>query len=132
MAFLLEFFLQVVLQLVGEAMLALGWESVAASARERSKANPVLAGVGYLLIGLVLGAISGALYPRRIAEDMGVSLLGVFVNPALFGLLAFQYGQRKRRRDQAATHLATFWGGASFAFGFSAARLAVIIAMTSP
>jgi hypothetical protein len=111
----------------GELIFALGWESVAAAFRKRSEAHPVLARIGYLLIGLAAGALSGVVFPRRLSQHDGVSALGVLLNPLLFGLLAFLYGDRRRRTERATTHLATFWGGALFAFGLSAARLAVLV-----
>jgi hypothetical protein len=87
----------------------------------------VLAAVGYVLIGIALGAVSAWAFPRRLAHNPGISLLGVLLNPLLFGLLSFWYGDHRRRQERMTTHLATFWGGALLAFSLGATRLLVIL-----
>lgn len=119
--------MEIIVEVCGELVFVLGWESLVASFEKRPKADPVLARIGYLIIGIALGILSALVLPRRFSSDDAVSALGVLLNPLLFGLFAFWYGDRKRRRERSTTNLATFWGGTLFALGFSAARLLVIL-----
>jgi hypothetical protein len=119
--------LELLVEVFGELIFGLGWESVVSSFRRRSRADPVLARVGYVLIGGVLGALSAFVLPRRLARDPLLSVVGVLLNPLLFGLLSDYYGHLRRRKERMTTNLATFWGGALFAFSLGAARLAVIM-----
>jgi hypothetical protein len=112
---------------LGELVFELGWESLVASFRRRSQANPRLARVGYVLIGGVLGALSAVVLPRRLARSPAISLLGVLLNPMLFGLFSLWYGDLRRRQARMTTNLATFSGGALFALSLGAVRLAVIL-----
>ncbi len=119
--------LELLVEVFGELLLGLGWESLVASFRRRSQADPVLARVGYVLIGALLGALSALALPLRLARDPVISLVGVLLNPLLFGFLSDYYGHLRRRKERMTTNLATFWGGALFALSLGAARLAVIL-----
>jgi hypothetical protein len=119
--------LELLVEVFGELIFGLGWESVVSSFRRRSQADPVLARVGYVLIGGVLGALSAYVLPRGLARDPLLSVVGVLLNPLLFGVLSGYYGHLRRRNERMTTNLATFWGGALFALSLGAARLAVIM-----
>jgi hypothetical protein len=82
--------------------------------------------VGYVAAGFALGASSAWLLPQRqlpVPRTQGVSLV---VSPALSGLAMYSWGSYRRGRGRSASGLATFWGGASFAFGCALGRFVVI------
>lgn len=125
--FLFDLILELLVEVLGELVFELGWESVISSFRRRSQADPRLARAGYVLIGALLGALSAVVLPRRLASHPALSLLGVLLNPLLFGAISLWYGQLRRRQKRMTTNLATFSGGALFALSLGAVRLAVIL-----
>jgi hypothetical protein len=112
---------------VAELVLAFGWESVAAPFRRRERSNAALAAVGYILFGGILGAVSAWLIPHRFSQNDAISLLSVILNPIAAGFVLNFYGAARRRRNRPTTNLATFVGGASFAFGLSLARFLLLV-----
>lgn len=86
----------------------------------------VWACVGYAAAGFALGASSAWLLPARLLpmpRTRGVSLV---VSPALSGLALYFWGSYRRGRGRSASGLATFWGGASFAFGCALGRFVLL------
>jgi hypothetical protein len=120
---ILEILIQLVWEVLGQLMVELGWESLAHACRRKREANPILAGIGWVLVGAFSGGISAAIFPHRIlpwARTPGISLLAA---PIATGLLMKLLGDWRRQAGKGTTILATFWGGAIFAFAFSATRL---------
>jgi len=99
-----------------------GWETVAHSVQRRPPANPFLAALGYALIGSLVGFGSALVIPYRLLPPGGVRGASLLLSPLVTGLLMRAYGAFRRRRDLPATNLATFWGGATFAFFMALAR----------
>lgn len=127
--FLFEILLQLLLELIGELLIGLGWESLRAERPSPKPPDEILGMFGCLIAGSVLGAFSGVVLPWRLSRNDGISLLGVFLNAFVFGTLMSVYGSRRERAGKHRTSLSTFWGGTAFAFGVAGARLAVIVAM---
>lgn len=120
--------MQLVVEIVGELLFGVAYESLAGKRGEpRPKASPIVAVFGYALLGGLVGAFSVLPFPHRLSHDDAVSIFGVFANALVFGAIMHAYGQRRGRAGKTNTTLATFWGGAAFAFAISAARLAVIV-----
>jgi hypothetical protein len=86
-------------------------------------ANPWAAGAVYLCLGAVIGFATADLLPRRLfpvkSPFSGISLL---LAPFGTGLLMQFYGSWRRRHTRSSSWLATFWGGALFAFSIAFVR----------
>ena len=86
-------------------------------------ANPWIAVVVYLCLGAVAGFETADLLPHRLfpvkQAFAGFSLL---LAPLGMGLLMQFFGSWKRRHGRDSSWLATFWGGALFAFSTALAR----------
>ena len=120
MELLLELFLELVLE--GFAEIAI--EAGLAAAQEslgRHNRNPVLATIGYFVFGLALGGLSLLLLPAGFfaSSPTGVSLL---VGPFVMGVVMQIWGGLRRAYGHRTTNLATFYGGAAFAFGMALVR----------
>src|SRR5262249_12421533 len=71
------------LQVLGQVVVELGFESLAHSFRRGRAANPALAGVGIAMLGAATGLVASLLLPRRVLPRSPVPRLGVLVSPLL-------------------------------------------------
>jgi hypothetical protein len=90
----------------------LGYRGLAETIAPRQDRNPILAGFGYALLGLIVGGLSLFIFPEAIARGERFHGINVLVAPALAGLgmaglgwLLERSGRRRLRID-------------SFAYGF--------------
>lgn len=119
---LIELVFELLSQVVGEFIITLGWESLGHAMRSTRKANPVLAILGWAIIGAICGAISAILLPQRLLPRSRIPGMSLAVAPLVTGGLMKMVGDRRREAGKDTTILATFWGGAIFAFALSVAR----------
>ena len=123
---LLELLFELLIQVVGEFIITLGWESLGHALRSERKANPVLAMLGWAIIGSICGVISALIFPQRILPRSRLSGVSLMVAPLITGALMKAVGDRRREAGKETTVLATFWGGSIFAFTLAVARLLII------
>jgi cytochrome c biogenesis protein CcdA len=110
------------LQIVGEVLLELGFGAAGQSFRERTRADPVAAGIGVVLMGAVAGVIASLAWPRRILQPGPVRGLSLIASPIVTGIVMERYGQWREDSLRSRSYLATFWGGALFAFSMALVR----------
>ena len=113
---------------MGEVLVEWGARSVGETFRRRSRAHPVLAGIGVIILGALAGLVSSLLLPTRIFGAFPVRGISLFVSPLITGVLMDQYGQWRERRGGQRSFVATFWGGALFAFSMALVRFLWITA----
>jgi hypothetical protein len=119
---LFELLFELVVQVVGELLLTLGWESVGHAFRGSRTANPILAAVGWAMIGALCGAVSVLAAPHRLLPASRVSGVSMLLSPPISGVLMKAIGDQRRAVGKDTTLLATFWGGAMFAFAVATTR----------
>jgi hypothetical protein len=128
--FILEIILtaiwEIALQMSGELLLELGFQTVGESFRRRSRAHPVLAGTGVAIMGATAGLITSWLLPSRILQPSPIRGVSLVVSPVVTGALMEGYGRWRQRRDGDRSFVATFWGGALFALSMSLVRLLLV------
>ncbi len=128
--FLLEALLnlvgEVLLQLLVEAAAELGWESVGQALGRRRPANPVLAGFGLVILGAATGYASTLLLPKHLFGPSRFPGISLVVAPVATGSIMQALGNWRTSNRHTHSLLATFWGGALFAFAMLAARLALV------
>jgi hypothetical protein len=124
---LLELLAETLLQLFAEALFELGFESLAHSVRRGRSSNPILAGIGLCIVGAAAGLVSCWGFPKPLVQPARLlpELTLVLAPPATGGAMHI-YGSWRRRRGGDPTLLATFWGGAIFAFAMGLARAVCI------
>jgi hypothetical protein len=126
MAFLFEIVawlvVELLLQMVGEALVATGIESLAQSHGRREKPHWTLAGLGCLLIGGITGLVVTLIYPHHVSPSLSLPYFAIVILPILVGLAAFWLGERAEAAGRLRPTLATFWGGVLFALGMSLVR----------
>ena len=82
--------------------------------------------VGYAVAGFCLGAFSGYVLPSRLLPAPRTSGISLLVSPVVSGVAMHLWGSFRAERGRPATSMATFWGGASFAFGCALGRFVAI------
>ena len=122
----LQLLFEVVVQVLGEFVFTLGWESLAHALRGSRKANPVFALVGWAIIGVTCGVVSAFIVPHRILPPSRLSGMSLIVAPLITGALMKTVGDRRRKAGKDTTILATFWGGSMFAFSAAVTRFLLI------
>jgi hypothetical protein len=124
---LLQLLAEILLQLFTEVLFELGFASLAHSLRRGRSANPILAGIGLCIVGSAAGFITCWVFPKPLVRPArllpGLSLV---VAPLATGAAMHVYGSWRRGRGGDPTLLATFWGGAIFAFAMGLARAVCI------
>ena len=126
LAILFELLFELVIQVLGEFIFTLAWESLAHALRGTRKANPLLAMLGWAIIGSICGVISAVIFPQRLLPPSRLPGLSLIVAPLISGALMKAVGDRRRETGKDTTILATFWGGTIFAFTVAAARFLLI------
>ena len=117
----LELLLEILLSLVLEIPFEQGI-SAYKKAWKRNNRSPVAASLGYALLGFVLGIVSVVLHPENVLPAVGFGGLSLVLAPVLAGGVMHAWGRHRRTEGHATTSLATFYGGAAFAFGLAVAR----------
>lgn len=110
---------EIFLQITAESLVELGFESMGESLRRRRRAHPVIALVGAAMLGGIAGFVTSLVWPTRIFQPGPVPGASLLLSPLASGLIMDRYG---RWRGEKASYLATFWGGALFAFGMALMR----------
>jgi len=78
-----------------------------------------------ILIGLLLEFLGEVVFQiaiEALIELVIFGLLGLVLAPLATGAAMHAFGARRRRHGRATSGLATFWGGAAFAFAMALAR----------
>lgn len=114
--------LELILEVIAETAFALGREGLAQTMRKGHTAHPVLAGFSYALIGALAGGLSLLILPQRLLPVGGLKGASLGLAPLVTGLLMKTYGDFRRQRGHTTTGIATFWGGAIFAFAMAVVR----------
>jgi peptidoglycan/LPS O-acetylase OafA/YrhL len=109
-----------------QLLLELGVESIGQSLRPRRKAKPLVAGLGLLLLGSLVGLASGFAVPFRLSPTTRFSGTSLVLAPIAGGVAMQAMGAWRSSRGHEPSSLATWWGGALFALAMAAVRLAMV------
>jgi len=120
--FLIELVVELLVQGLGELVVEGLARLVGAPFGRRDRHHPIVAGIGLLLMGVIMGEASCWVWPYRIVAPGPYPGLSLLISPVVNGLLADALGTWRERHGRSRSYLATFWGGALFAFGMAGAR----------
>ena len=84
--------------------------------------NPLLACVGYVLLGGATGGVSLLLYPHPLFHPSRVHGISLLVSPVLTGLAMWQVGSLLRTKNKKVIRIESFWYGFTFAAGMALVR----------
>ena len=126
MEFIAEFILSVILEflipVLGELALELGVRSLGEPFIQREARNPVIAGIGYCLFGLILGGVSLLFFPRSIVRSETLHGINLLITPVLAGLAMSALGRLRKRQGKTLLRLDSFVYGFLFAFMMALVR----------
>lgn len=103
------------------------WRLFGEPFEQRKRAHPVVAGIGLVLIGGVMGFILWLVFPARMVTTGRIPGASLVLSPILAGLVMHHYGRWRESRGATVSYTATFWGGALFAFGMASARFLLVV-----
>jgi hypothetical protein len=84
--------------------------------------NPLLACLGYVFLGGMVGGLSLLLFPHPLVHRSRVPGLSLIVSPVLAGLGMSVVGSSRRKRNKKVTQIESFGYGFAFAFGIAVVR----------
>ena len=85
-----------------------------------------LVNLGLIFVGAALSWLVYLVLPERVLGEPQYPGLSLVLSPLLVGTVMAGLGRLKRSHGKRATAMATFWGGAGFAFGFALARFLLL------
>jgi len=118
-----ELLFEVFFQLVLEAIVALIVRSIRNVFEESSAIHPILAAVGYLLLGTVFGMASVRLFPHPLFHPSKFHGISLVISPVITGLVMSQVGALIRRKGRQAVRIESFGYGFTFALGLAMIRV---------
>jgi hypothetical protein len=119
---LLGALLEILLEFAAEEFIAFLWRAAAHAVEDLPLNNPVLATVGYLVLGTITGGLSLLLFPHppvRPSKMHGISLM---ISPLITGSLMSMVGYTLRRSGKQAAQIESFGYGFAFALGMAVIR----------
>ena len=116
---LFEILAEIILQTLGEALVELGFHSLAEPFRKPP--NPWLAAIGYGLFGAMLGGLSLLIFPAHFVSE-GWRIGNLILTPVVVGMLMSAMGYWRARRGQAVLRIDGFAYGYLFALTFALVR----------
>jgi hypothetical protein len=118
----LQILCEAVLQVVAEIALELGLEGLARVANRTRTQHPLLALLGYSMLGATVGAFSLYPFPASFIRVDSWRVLNLVITPVLAGGLMAGIGKLRGRHRGAHTRLSTFLSGFGFALAMAAVR----------
>jgi len=119
---LLGFIIEVVIPIVGELAFEILLHSMGQPFVSRERRNPVFAGIGYFLIGLILGGISLLVFPRSFVRSERFHGINLLITPLVAGLVMGAVGRWRARHGDTLLRLDSFVYGFLFAFAMALVR----------
>jgi hypothetical protein len=117
---ILQFLFELVLQFVVEMLFELGLHALAEPFQR--KPNPLVAALGYVLIGCVLGALTLLVFPTYMVRIPILRWVNLVLTPVLVGIAMVLVGMWRQQHDQLVLRINRFSYGFLFAFSVALVR----------
>ena len=121
LVFLFQLLLEVFGQLILEVLAEFGLEAIKAAFERPNRGLP-LAVLGLFVLGAGFGGLSLLAWPARFWKPGPIPGLSLILGPLCAGAAMHAWGTHRRASGHVTTNLATFAGGAAFAFGMTLVR----------
>lgn len=115
----IEFLFYVGSEILGELVLGTPF-------RPKRSVHPVFAYSAIVFVGVLAGTFLFVVVPEPLLPTPRIPGLSLIVTPLAAGAAMHYFGRWRRGRGREPTWLASFWGGALFAFSTSMARFLAV------
>lgn len=115
---------ELLLQLLAETLAEFGLEAIREAVRPSKPGRPVVAAIGYILLGALFAFVSLWPFPRSFAHHTWLRIANVIIAPSIAGLALVALGRWRIRRGQVGLYLHRFSYGFLFALSFALIRFA--------
>jgi hypothetical protein len=119
---LVQFLLEVALQVSADCLAELGVESIREMVKPSRPQRPLLAGIGYALTGAVAGWMSLWWFPIRFAGSTGLRLMTLALAPAMSALILWVFLTLIGRPAAPEARRSRFWFAYAFGLVFALVR----------
>jgi hypothetical protein len=119
---LLGFIVEILLPLIGEISFEFLLRSLGEPFVARERRNAFTAGVGYFLLGLILGAASLLIFPRSFVRSERFHGINLLITPVVSGLVMAAIGRWREREGKTLLRLDSFVYGFVFALAMALVR----------
>jgi len=123
MEFLLEIFLEFLIEIVGGVLLDVVLHVSSRFVRARKALNALLTLIMYFGLGLFVGWLSILIFPKAIVRSSNLHGISLLITPVLAGFTMSAIGWIRLRQGKLLIRLETFSCGFFFAFGMALIRL---------
>jgi hypothetical protein len=122
-----ELLLEVLFEFAGEALLDLALRAIAEVFETSRFTSPVLASVGYTLLGASAGGLSLFIFPHPLVHPSRLHGINLLVSPIVTGLVMSLIGSILRRQGKKVVQIESFGYGFAFAFGMALMRYFFVV-----
>ena len=113
---------EILLQITGELLLELGFHAAGEAFVRRVRAHRLMAAIGIAVLGGVAGVITSLALPSPLIQHRPIPGMSLILSPIVTGAMMEAYGRWRTHRGGHPSYVATFWGGALFAFVMALVR----------
>ena len=119
---LLQLLGELALNLLFELLAECGGEALRHTFNPSEKTHPVMASLGYPLLGMVCAGLSLLAINHSLVAHLWLRVVNLIVTPCVAGWLMVELGRRRLRRNQPTVMKYRFLYGYLFALAFSLTR----------
>ena len=119
--FVVNLLLEILWQLCGDILVALGRHLITTAPREPGT-NPLLAALVLFALGCIGGGTVSAFFREPFFNSHPMPGASLILSPLVNGALMEFYGRWRERHGKDRTSLSTYWGGGVFALGMALVR----------
>ena len=117
-----SFFFEFLLQVFGELLIELGLRGLGEPFVRGEERSPILAAIGYGLLGLILGGLSLLVFPEPFVRSERFPGINLIITPVLTGLAMSAIGRLREKQGKYSIKLDSFVYGFLFAFAMALVR----------
>jgi hypothetical protein len=122
-----ELFLEIFLEVAATTLFDLALRAIAKVFDTLRFANPVVASIGYTLLGTLAGGLSVFIVPHPLVHPSRLHGINLLVSPIVTGFVMSLFGSVLRRQGGKVTRIESFGYGFVFAFGMALIRYLFVI-----
>jgi TRAP-type C4-dicarboxylate transport system permease small subunit len=121
MGIILQFLLEFLLQIIGEALIEVAFHKFSSQPLTRTL-NTIVALVMYLALGILTGWFSTMIFPQSFIRSSKLHGISLIITPLLAGLTMSGIGWIRQPQEKQRIRLDTFGYAFVFAFGMALVR----------